>query len=105
LKLHRTLDKKLPTARPERDAGPPRGAHAASRHRRAPLQDYYATQTGNRPFRIKIFCNREERLTESYRLLTSSGLVKEFDLSGCPGPSSSFVGKPRETRSTAAGWR
>jgi GTPase len=45
---------------------------------------YYATQTGNRPFRIKIFCNREGSLTEQYRRYLESGLVKEFDLDGCP---------------------
>ncbi|MES1167037.1 MAG: ribosome biogenesis GTPase Der, partial [Pseudomonadota bacterium] len=45
---------------------------------------YYATQTGNRPFRIKIFCNREEKLTEQYRRYLEAGLVKEFGLNGCP---------------------
>lgn len=45
---------------------------------------YYATQTGNRPFRIKIFCNREEKLTESYRRYLEGGLVDEFGLDGCP---------------------
>ena len=45
---------------------------------------YYATQTGSRPFRIKLFCNREEKLTEQYRRYLEAGLVKEFDLHGCP---------------------
>ncbi len=45
---------------------------------------YYATQTGNRPFRIKIFCNREGNLTEQYRRYLESGLVEEFNLDGCP---------------------
>jgi GTP-binding protein len=45
---------------------------------------YYATQTGNRPFRIKVFCNREEKLTESYRRYLEGGLVDEFNLDGCP---------------------
>jgi GTPase len=45
---------------------------------------YYATQTGNRPFRIKVFCNREGNLTEQYRRYLEAGLVKEFDLDGCP---------------------
>ena len=35
---------------------------------------YYATQTGNRPFRIQIFCNREEPLTENYRRYLEAGL-------------------------------
>ncbi|MSU46923.1 MAG: ribosome biogenesis GTPase Der [Lacunisphaera sp.] len=45
---------------------------------------YYATQTGTRPFRIKIFCNQERNLTESYRRYLEAGLVKKFDLDGCP---------------------
>ena len=45
---------------------------------------YYATQTSTRPFRIKLFCNREEKLTESYRRYLEAGLVKEFGLNGCP---------------------
>lgn len=45
---------------------------------------YYATQTGTRPFRIKVFCNQERVLTESYRRYLEAGLVKEFDLDGCP---------------------
>ena len=60
VKLHRTLDKKLPTARlnetlarlAERTPPPSIGARR--------FKIYYATQTGNRPFRIKVFCNREE---------------------------------------------
>lgn len=45
---------------------------------------YYATQTGTRPFRIKVFCNQERTLTESYRRYLEAGLVKAFDLAGCP---------------------
>ena len=94
VKLHRTLDKKLPTARlnetlsrlAERTPPPSIGARR--------FRIYYATQTGNRPFRIKIFCNREERLSESYRRYLEAGLVKEFELSGCP-IEFDLVGKPR----------
>ena len=45
---------------------------------------YYATQTGSRPFRMKVFCNQERVLTESYRRYLEAGLVKEFGLDGCP---------------------
>ena len=45
---------------------------------------YYATQVGHRPFRIKLFCNREEKLTEQYRRYLEAGVVKEFGLDGCP---------------------
>ncbi|HEY1765894.1 MAG TPA: ribosome biogenesis GTPase Der [Opitutaceae bacterium] len=96
VKLHRTLDKKLPTARLNETLGylaqrTPPPAIGARR-----FKIYYATQTGNRPFRIKIFCNREERLTESYRRYLESGLVKEFGLNGCP-VEFELVGKPRDS--------
>lgn len=84
VKLHRTLDKKIPTARlnqlivrlAERTPPP---AVAGRRFR-----IYYATQTSNHPFRIKIFCNREGNLAESYRRYLESGVIDEFDLHGCP---------------------
>ncbi|MDR1010823.1 MAG: ribosome biogenesis GTPase Der [Opitutaceae bacterium] len=84
VKLHRTLDRKIPTARlnqrlihlAERTPPP---AVAGRRFR-----IYYATQTGTRPFRIKIFCNREGHLAESYRRYLEAGIVEEFDLHGCP---------------------
>lgn len=84
VKLNRTLDTKIPTARLNKtisyltDRTPPPAI--GGRRFRA----YYAVQTGNRPFRIKIFCNREEKLTEQYRRYLEAGLVEEFDLAGCP---------------------
>ena len=84
VKLNRTLDKKLPTAKLNQVLG-----HLAERNPPAAIggkrfRVYYATQTGTRPFRIKLFCNREEKLTEQYRRYLEAGLVKEFDLEGCP---------------------
>lgn len=84
VQLNRTLDKKLPTAKlnaqlaylTERTPPPSVGARR--------FRIYYATQTGNRPFRIRVFCNREEKLTESYRRYLEAGLVESFGLSGCP---------------------
>jgi GTP-binding protein len=84
VKLNRTLDKKIPTAKLNQtlsylaERTPP--AAVAGRRFRV----YYATQTGTRPFRIKLFCNREEKLTEQYRRYLEAGLVEEFDLKGCP---------------------
>ncbi len=84
VKLNRTLDKKIPTAKLNQllayltDRNPP--PHIGGRRFRI----YYSTQTGVRPFRIKLFCNREEKLTESYRRYLEAGVVEEFDLRGCP---------------------
>jgi GTP-binding protein len=84
VKLNRLLDTKLTTAKLNKCIGylaerTPPAAIGGKRFR-----IYYATQTGNRPFRIKIFCNREEALTENYRRYLEAGLVEEFGLNGCP---------------------
>ena len=103
VKLNRTLDKKLPTAKLNQllgylaDRNPP-PAVAGRRFR-----IYYATQTSNRPFRIKLFCNREEKLTEQYRRYLEAGVVEEFGLEGCP-IYFDLVGKVRdETRGSRGG--
>ena len=84
VKLNRTLDKKLPTAKLNQVLGylAERNPPPAVAGRR--FRVYYATQTSNRPFRIKLFCNREEKLTEQYRRYLEAGIVEEFDLKGCP---------------------
>jgi len=99
--LSRTLDKKLQTAKlnsvllhlTERTPPPAIGARR--------FKIYYATHTGNRPFRIKLFCNREEKLSESYRRYLERGIVEEFGLNGCP-VYFELVGKPRESRAGVA---
>lgn len=106
VRLHRTADQKLPTARLNQtlirltDRTPPPAVGARR------FRIYYATQTGNRPFRIRMFCNRAERLTEAYRRYLEAGLVEEFHLNGCP-IVFDLVGKERggaepESRSAAA---
>lgn len=94
VKMHRSLDKKLPTAKlndtlaqlSERTPPPSIGSKR--------FRMYYAVQTGNRPYRIKMFCNREEQLTESYRRYLEAGIVEEFKLHGCP-IYFELVGKPK----------
>jgi GTP-binding protein len=95
VKLNRTLDKKLSTAKLNQVLG-----HLAERNPPAAIggkrfRIYYATQTGTRPFRIKLFCNREEKLTEQYRRYLEAGVVEEFDLKGCP-ISFDLVGKVKD---------
>lgn len=84
VKMNRQLDRTIPTAklnallnRLTQQTPPP-----IIGGRRFKI--FYATQTGNRPFRIRIFCNREEKLPENYRRFLESKIVKEFDLAGCP---------------------
>ena len=45
---------------------------------------FYAVQVETRPFRIKLFCNREHKLDEPYRRYLEKGIQKKFGLSGCP---------------------
>jgi GTPase len=103
VKLNRTLDKKLPTAKLNQVLGflAERNPPPAVAGRR--FRIYYATQTGNRPFRIRLFCNREEKLTEQYRRYLESGVVEAFDLKGCP-IYFDLVGKPHDdTRGSRGG--
>jgi GTP-binding protein len=82
--LDKRLDTKIPTAKLNAklialaDRTPP-PAIGGQR-----FKIYYATQTSTRPFRIKVFCNQERTLTESYRRYLEAGLVEEFGLDGCP---------------------
>jgi GTP-binding protein len=84
VKLHRRLGAKLPTAKLNQVLGhlTERTPPPAVGGRR--FRIYYATQTGTRPFRIRIFCNREEKLSEQYRRYLEAGIVEAFDLAGCP---------------------
>lgn len=45
---------------------------------------YYAVQTSRRPIKLRLFCNNEGRLDETYRRFLQSNLIREFDLGGCP---------------------
>ena len=84
VKVNRLLDTTIPTARlnalltrlAQQNPPPIVGGRR--------FKIFYATQTGNRPFRIRIFCNREEKLPENYRRYLESNIVREFGLEGCP---------------------
>jgi len=116
VKLNRQLDMKLPTARLNKIIGylADRNPPPAIGGRR--FRAYYATQTGNRPFRIKVFCNREEKLTEQYRRYLEAGIVEEFGLNGCPvyfdlvgkerhEPGTPFTGKAARAEAHSAKWK
>ena len=45
---------------------------------------YYAVHTGNRPYRIKLFCNQAQKLAASYRRFLQASIVEAFKLEGCP---------------------
>ncbi|WP_309381448.1 ribosome biogenesis GTPase Der [Cerasicoccus frondis] len=45
---------------------------------------YYGLQVASRPFKIRLFCNREEKLDDSYLRYLENGFHKAFRLEGCP---------------------
>ena len=45
---------------------------------------YYAVHTGNRPYRIKLFCNQAQKLAASYRRFLQASIVEAFKIEGCP---------------------
>ena len=55
---------------------------------------FYAVQTGSRPVKIRLFCNRVERLDPTYRRYLERAIIHEFQLNGCP-VRFDLVGKER----------
>jgi len=49
-----------------------------------PLKIYYATQTGERPIRVKLFVNNTLRATSTYKRYLINQLRKAFGLEGAP---------------------
>ena len=58
---------------------------------------YYALQTGNRPFNIRIFCNRVDKLDDNYKRYLERGFINEFALQGCS-LRFTLIGKPKRDR-------
>lgn len=54
---------------------------------------YYAVHSGQFPHTFKVFCNRLQRLSDSYKRYLQNGLVSQFGLFGCP---ISFVWNEKE---------
>ncbi|MEX2381340.1 MAG: ribosome biogenesis GTPase Der [Opitutales bacterium] len=97
-RLDYILDKKLPTGRLNKvlgDLAAKRSPPAAAKGKR--FRIYYGVQTGNRPFRFKLFCNEASSLPDTYRRYLEAGISKEFDLPGCP-IRFELVGKPKRVR-------
>lgn len=62
---------------------------------------YYAVQTGNKPLRIRLFCNSEEKLDDAYERYLISKFYAAFELGGVP-VKFDFVGKPKQDRTARA---
>lgn len=95
--LHARMNVQLPTAQINRaihdamEAQPPRMISGRR------FKCYYAVQTGNKPLRVRLFCNSEEKLDEAYERYLISKFYAAFDLGGVP-VKFDFVGKPKQDR-------
>lgn len=58
---------------------------------------YYAVQTGNKPLRVRLFCNSEEKIDETYERFLLAKFYDAFELGGVP-VKFDFVGKPKQER-------
>lgn len=92
--LHARLDSRLPTGGLNRTLRDLMDTRPPKRISGSPFKLFYAVQTGNRPFWIRIFCNHTEKLEDGYRRYLENGLIREFDLRGCP-VRFGLVGKER----------
>lgn len=59
---------------------------------------YYALQVGNNPFRVRIYCNQEMRLEDSYKRYLETGFNDAFQLNGCPIKFDLVGKKPHDQR-------
>lgn len=65
---------------------------------------YYGVQTGVRPFKFKLFCNRATKLDDGYKRYLQSGFIDTFQLNGCPvqfelkGKEVRYAGKEKKRR-------
>ena len=73
--IHASLDMKLPTGRLNRVVHDMLEARAPKIVGIKRFKVFYAVQTGSRPLRIRLFCNRVERLDPTYRRYLEKGLI------------------------------
>lgn len=97
LALHTRMNVQIPTGQLNRvihgvmEANPPKMVSGRR------FKCYYAVQTGNKPLRVRLFCNSEEKIEESYERFLLSKFYAAFELGGVP-VKFDFVGKPKQER-------
>ncbi len=83
-RLDSRLDTVLGTAKLNQTIGQLLEANPPRRIQSKRFKVFYAVQVGNRPFRIRLFCNQATRLDATYRRYLEKGLIEAFPLRGCP---------------------
>lgn len=84
ISTHQILDTKIPTAKLNKLLEELFAKRPPSKVSGKRFKIFYVVQVGSRPFRIKVFCNRAEKLLDPYRRYLEKNIVKVFDLGGCP---------------------
>lgn len=82
--LENTLDMKLPTGRLNNLIQKLFEARAPKLCGIKRFKVFYAVRIGSRPFRIRLYCNRVERLEPAYRRYLEKSIAHEFRICGCP---------------------
>lgn len=97
LALHARMNAQIPTGQLNRvlhgvmEANPPKMVSGRR------FKCYYAVQTGSKPLRVRLFCNSEEKIDETYERFLLSKFYAAFDLRGVP-VKFDFIGKPKRER-------
>lgn len=92
------MHKKLPTGRINRLIGELMKRQMPHLVHGKRFKIYYAVQVGNNPFCIRIYCNQEMRLEDSYKRYLEAGFNEEFQLDGCPIKFDLVGKKPNDRR-------
>ena len=82
--LDARMDKTLPTSALNKIIGEMWEHRPPAKIKGKRFKVFYAVQVESRPFRVKLFCNREEHLNDQYRRYLEKGIQQKFGLSGCP---------------------
>lgn len=83
-RLDARLDTSLGTAQLNQTIGRLLETNPPRRVQSKRFKVFYAVHIGNRPFRIRLFCNQATRLDDTYRRYLAKGLIEAFSLRGCP---------------------
>jgi GTP-binding protein len=84
IRINEKLDTPIPTGRLNKLISSLTERRAPAKIHGKRFKVYYSLQTGSRPYRIRMFCNREHTLDDSYRRYLQNSIIDAFNLEGCP---------------------
>lgn len=84
IRIDNKLETPLPTGRLNKLIGSLTEKRAPAKVKGKRFKIYYSVQTGTRPYKIRMFCNREHVLDDSYKRYLQNSIIRNFNLEGCP---------------------